>query len=491
MKVTYLINHAAIAALCIFLLGCKSEADPDIALIETIENNLLPSILIEGEEIEGLNIYERMDFYHVPGVSIAFLNKGEIVWAKGYGYTTADHARMVDERTLFQAASISKPVAAMAALALVEEGEIALDEDVNQYLVDWQVEENAYTGLEKVTLRRILSHSAGLTVHGFRGYASGEEVPTIIQVLNGEDPANSGRIYPDTVPGSIQRYSGGGYTVMQKMLTDVTGMEFPLLMDEYVLSKIGMESSTYLQPLPEELQENAAAGHRGNGAMIEGNWHIYPEMAAAGLWTTPTDLLRYAREVQRSYAGESNLVLSMEMTRQMLTPQMKNQGLGPGLSGSGEWIGFGHGGANEGFRCNLYALTKLGQGVVIMTNGDRGGELMSEILRSFSKEYNWERYQPAIKSVASLSEEELEKLTGQFQLIIQGDELVLELIVHENRLKGVQLWNDFSFEMYPESATRFFNRDDGAEIEFSLDENGAVSACTVYEGGQVYVFNKI
>jgi len=475
----------------ILLASCTGKPDPDIALIETIENNLMPPLVIEGEEMEGMNIYHRMEHYQVPGVSIAFLNGGKIVWAKGYGYTTADSTRPVDEHTLFQAASISKPVAALAALAMVEEGKIGLDEDVNLYLKDWQVEENTYTVEEKVTLRRILTHGAGLTVHGFGGYAANDDVPTIIQVLNGEEPANSGRIFPDTIPGSIQRYSGGGFTVMQKMLTDISGKAFPELMEEAVLSKIGMKSSTYQQPLPVALQENAAAGHRAGGDMIEGRWHTYPEMAAAGLWTTPTDLLKYAMEVQKSYAGESNLILSQEMTREMLTPQMNNQGLGPGTGGTGERINFGHGGANEGFRCSLYAFTKLGQGVVIMTNGDRGGELMSEILRSFSKEYGWERYEQTIKTLAKLSVEELEALTGPYMLRYDDQELVLEISVLENRLKGVQLWDDFSFEIYPETATRFFNMDDGAEFEFSMDASGDVSAITVYEQGQEYTFNKI
>lgn len=480
----------AIAAICLLMVSCTARSDPDNALIETIENNLLPSLILEGQEVEGMNIYDRMEYYQIPGVSIAFLNGGEIEWAKGYGYTSTDRKNAVDEFTLFQAASISKPVAALAALKLVEEGKIDLDENVNQYLLEWQVEENEYTEKEKVTLRRLLSHSAGLTVHGFGGYAFNDEVPTIIQVLDGEEPANSARIYPDTIPGSIQRYSGGGYTVMQKMMTDISGKEFPQLMDEYVLSRIGMESSTYQQPLPEDLQENVAWGHRGNGALIEGEWHTYPEMAAAGLWTTPTDLLKYAAEVQLSYAGESNLVLSQEMAEEMLTPQMNQQGLGPGLGGSGEQITFGHGGANEGFRCNVYAFTKHGQGVAIMTNGDRGGDLMSEILRSFSSEYNWERYKPTVKSIAALSEEELEVLAGQYMINIRGNEMSVEILVLEDHLKGIQLWDDFEFEMYPESATKFFNKEDGAQFEFGMEKDGAVSTLTVYQGGGEFIFSK-
>ena len=479
------------AILFLILVSCTTQSDHDISLIGTIENNLLPTIIIEGEESDGYSIAERMDHYRVPGVSIAFLNRGEIIWARGYGYTSFDSIKAVDENTLFQAASISKPVAAMAALLLVEEGKIGLDEDVNQYLKSWQVEENRFTENEKVTLRRILSHTAGLTVHGFAGYAYNEEVPTLVQVLNGEKPANSDRIYLDTIPGSIYRYSGGGYTIMQQMLVDMTGMEFPDLMDEFVLSKIGMRSSTYRQPLPEELAGNAASGHKPNGEMIKGRWHTYPEMAAAGLWTTPSDLLRYADEVQQSYAGRSNRVLSQEMTREMLTPQLNNHALGPGTGGSGDSITFSHGGANEGFRCVLYAFTKLGQGVAIMTNGDRGGELEMEILRSFSAVYNWNEYKPEVRQVAVLDEDEIGDCAGTYRLDLQGTELLVEFTVEENHLRGTQFWNNISFKMYPESATRFFNREDGSQIEFSRDETGTVNEMIVHEGTQEYRFLKI
>ena len=482
--------HIYFVSVSLLLVSCTGRTDPDMALIEAVENNLLPPVIVEGEETEGMNILDRMEYFHIPGVSIAFLNGGKIAWAKGYGYTSADSSRPVDAQTLFQAASISKPVAALAALALVEEGKIGLDEDVNGYLEGWQVEENQFTSDEKVTLRRILSHSAGLTVHGFGGYADGEDVPELVQILNGEEPANSDRIYPDTVPGSQYSYSGGGYTIMQKMLCDVTGESFPDLMEERVLSRIGMNMSTYQQPLPEERWENAACGYRATGAMVEGRWHTYPEMAAAGLWTTPTDLLKYVMEVQLSYAGVSNRILSMGMTQEMLTAQMDDHGLGPGVGGSGDSITFNHGGANEGYRCGLLAFTKLGQGLVIMTNGDRGGELISEIQRSFSVQYGWP-FKPEVKVIVPLGKEQLESLEGRYRLTIQGQDLVLEFTGMEDHLKGTQLWNGFQFEMYPESATRFFNRDDGAEFEFSLDENGMPAGITIYEGSAEYFFQKI
>jgi len=363
----------------------KPGKDQNLSIIDKVENSLLPPIIIEGEELETYNIYDRMKYYNVPAVSIAFIDGGEIVWAKGYGYTSFDSLNAVDENTMFQAASISKPVAAMAALSLVEEGMLELDNNVNEYLKGWQVIDNEFTTIEKVTLRRLLTHSAGLTVHGFGGYASKDSVPTLLQILSGEAPANSDAVLPDIVPGTMNRYSGGGYTVMQKMLIDISGETFPSLMEERVLSKIGMGNSTYIQPLPEKFHSRAAIAHRSNGEMIEGRWHTYPEMAAAGLWTTPTDLLKYAIEVQNSLAGTSNSILSQKMTEEMLTRQIASQGLGPGLSGEGDSLIFRHGGANEGYRCELLAFARLGQGVAIMTNSDNGGALMNEIIRSFSR----------------------------------------------------------------------------------------------------------
>lgn len=459
-------------SLCLLITSCKQkEEDTDIALIDKIENSLLPGIIIEGDSLEAYNINKRMEYYNIPGVSIAFINDGVIKWAKGYGYLSEEKLQPVNENTLFQAASISKPVAAMAALHLVEEGKLKLDDDVNTYLKGWQVEENGFTADEKVTLRRVLSHSAGLTVHGFGGYTASDTVPDIIQVLNGEKPANSDRIYPDTIPGTIYRYSGGGYTVMQKMLTDITGMTFPALMDKYVLSEIGMNNSTYEQPLPDELAVNAASAHKADGSIVEGKWHTYPEMAAAGLWTTPTDMLKYALEVQNSLKGESNKIISPGMTEEMLTPQMDAHGLGPGVGGIGDSLRFSHGGANEGYRCQLLAFAKTGQGVAIMTNSENGGQLMSEIMRSFSSVYGWTIYKPVSKSIISLGKEDLLDYAGDYSFSWQGQEMIIKLTVEENHLHGRQMWDSIEFDMFPETNLLFFGRDDGASFEFVKNDS--------------------
>ena len=335
----------------------------------------------------GVKLADRMVALHVPGVSIAVIHEGKIEWARGFGVTRLGGPPVTPD-TLFQAASISKPVAAMAVLRLVQSGKLDLDTDVNQYLKTWKIPDNSFTGKTKVTLRELLTHTAGLTVHGFAGYASDAALPTLIQVLNGEKPANSEPIVVDTEPGTIWRYSGGGYVVAQQLLQDVTGQPFPKLMQDTVLEPIGMTRSTYEQPLPANRLAEVAIPYRQDGKPVPGGQHVYPEMAPAGLWTTPSDLARYAIEVQKSLHGESNRVLSAAMVRQMLTPRLNHQGLGPGVGGDAQHPYFTHGGANEGYRCNLVAYND-GDGVVIMTNGDNGGQLASEMLHSVAREYGW------------------------------------------------------------------------------------------------------
>jgi CubicO group peptidase (beta-lactamase class C family) len=246
---------------------------------------------------------------------VAIIDNYKIAWAGAFGVTAPGGTEPVTTSTLFQAGSISKPVAAVGAMWLVEHGKLSLDEDVNKKLKSWKVPENEFTKDQKVTLRRLMSHSAGLTVHGFPGYAVGAPVPTMVQIFNGEKPANTDPIRVDFVPGTKMRYSGGGVTIEQQLVIDVTGRPFPQFMHDTVLSKIGMTDSYYEQPLPPARAAHTATGARANGKAVEGKWHIYPEMAAAGLWTTPTDLAKFAIEIALSKQGKANHVLSQKSHR--------------------------------------------------------------------------------------------------------------------------------------------------------------------------------
>src|SRR5215471_1699509 len=333
-------------------------------------------------------VASEMENHGITGVSLAIIENGEIIEAKGYGFTDKSKATAVTTNTLFQAGSVSKAVAALAALRLVEAGKLALDDNVNQFLKQWRVPENKFTKDQKVTLRRILSHSAGLTVHGFPGYAVNTPRPSLRQVLDGSGPANTPAVRVDVVPGTIFRYSGGGYTVMQQLMIDVTGETFPELMRESILTPLGMNASTYEQPLPPDRVLAAATGYYSDGKQVKGKWHIYPEMAAAGLWTTPSDLARFAITVQQGLAGKSNPGISRSMIRQMLTVQKGHWGLGLLLAGRGKLLRFSHHGRDEGFDTFMMAYAESGQGVVIMINANDDSGAVVRIAEAVSQQYH-------------------------------------------------------------------------------------------------------
>ncbi|PYV00450.1 MAG: serine hydrolase [Acidobacteria bacterium] len=374
--------------------GSAQNPGADKARIHRIEASVV-DMPIGGDELPlRLDLQKLMQLYKVPGLSIAVIDNFQIVWTKAYGVIEGGSATPVTSRTLFQAGSISKPVAATGALYLVEQGKLSLDENVNQKLKTWKVPENEFTKNEKVTLRRLMSHSAGLTVHGFPGYDVNDPMPTLVQIFNGETPANTASIRVDLVPGTQVRYSGGGVTIEQQLMMDVTGKPFPALMREIVLDKIGMTDSSYEQPLRPAQAAMTASGTYPDGKVVHGRWHIYPEMAAAGLWTTPTDLGKFAIEIALSKHGKSNRVLSEEMTRQMLTPALDEAGLGFFLDKDNPGQ-FSHNGADEGFQALLTMNAESGKGVAIMANSDMGIAVGDFLLQSVAKEYGWNYRSPA------------------------------------------------------------------------------------------------
>lgn len=359
-----------------------------VALLAAPSYGDAPATKASPQEKIAEVIAASMKQHEVPGVSIAVVNSYEIDWAHGYGVLKAGETNPVTPTTLFQAASISKPVAALAALRTVELGKLTLEEDVNRRLTSWHFPDSPLL-TKPITLRNLLSHTAGLSVHGFAGYAADQSVPTLVQVLSGSPPANSEPIKSFIKPGYMFKYSGGGYSVVQQLLVDVTGTPFPDYMKQQVLEPLGMQHSTYEQPLPESMRPSAATAHRAHAKPIAGEWHVYPEMAAAGLWTTPSDLARVIIEVAGSTVGHKGKVLSNGMVAEMLKPQLGKYGLGFAVNSSDKSFTFSHGGSNEGFRCLLIGVPATGQGCVIMTNSDTGNPLLPEVAAAVSQAYDW------------------------------------------------------------------------------------------------------
>src|SRR4030095_5111324 len=346
--------------------------------IQRVENGLLPGVMIKGQSAT-MKLAEHLAHYKVLGLSVTVINDGNIEWARGYGVVEKDGGKPVTPDTRFLAGSISKPVAALAALRMVEQGKLDLDEDVNLKLKKWKAPENEFTKAKKVTLRGLLSHSAGLTVHGFPGYEVDAPMPTLVQILNGEKPANTPAIRVDVEPGSRWRYSGGGYTVMQQLLIDVTGMSFPELTRELVLAPADMWQSTYENPLPKSLEASAATAHGRSGDKVKGRWHIYPEMAAAGLGTPRSDLARYVIEVQCALAGQSK-ILSREMARQ----------------------------TNDAI------------------------PLAQELIRAIAREYNWPDYLPPERILAKVESAVYQKYAGLYEY----EGFKITMTADDGRLKG-------------------------------------------------------
>jgi CubicO group peptidase (beta-lactamase class C family) len=368
--------------------GAKGADGKDAiqARIERVTACIRPPVYTKGDACMSLS--ERMETLHIPGVSVAVIHDGRIEWARGFGVMKVGGPTVTTE-TMFQAGSVSKAVAAMMALHLVQEGKLSLDADINTELREWKLPESAAANGKPVTLRELLTHTGGTTVHGFPGYAQGEAVPTLVQVLNGEKPAKTVAIRVEAEPGTKWSYSGGGFTVMQLMAIDAAKEPFPRLMHDTVLVPIGMTHSTYEQPLPEAMRLQAATPYNADGTPVPGGAHTYPEMAAAGLWTTPSDLARYVIEDQESLQGKANHVLSQAMTKEMMTPGLGSWGLGVGIGGSEGDRYFMHEGDDAGFEDLFVGYENHGDGVVVMTNAKGGSRLAEELLQSIATEYGW------------------------------------------------------------------------------------------------------
>jgi CubicO group peptidase (beta-lactamase class C family) len=383
---------------------------------------------------------------------------------------------------VFQAASISKPVTTLAVLRLVQAGKLNLDTDINQYLTSWKLPGNEFTQQSTVTLRKLLTHSAGVTVHGFAGYATDAPLPTLVQILNGEPPANNEPIRVNILPGTQLRYSGGGFEIVQQAVMDVTGIPFAKFMHDSVLQPLGMKHSTYEQPAPTTLLAHAATPYLEDGSAVKGGPHVYPEQAAAGLWTTPSDLARLAISVQKSLSGAPGGVLPLGTAHAMLAPVSGQQALGFSVGGSTSNKYFTHGGANEGYRCDLVAYQN-GDGVVVMTSGDAGGELVSEVVRTIAYEYRWPDFGPTERTLATMPPESFDPHLGAYKFN-NGD---IATFWRDGAHLKSRLQGQGPIEVFPTSAREYFTKVVDARWLFgdataTLDQNGSEQVARRLEG---------
>lgn len=413
-----------------------------------------------------------MAHYHVPAVSIAVIDGGRIVWSHAWGQ--AAPRQPATTHTLFQAASLSKPVFAAAALQLVHRGRLDLDKPVNEFLRFWRVPDSEVVPGSAVTLRRLLSHSAGLSTSGFPGYAANARRPSLRQLLDATAPTNSDPVRITLMPGERWRYSGGGTSIAQLAVEEVTGRRLADWMRHTILREAGMTQSTYAQPLPDAAARFAAYAHDGNGAPIGGRWHIYPEQAAAGLWTTPSDVARFILWVMQGLRGEGagaehRFVAShlVEAQPNIVPGPGQRMGLGMFLGGEGPAASFTHSGSNEGFRSYMIGFPASAQGAVVMVNGDAGGALLQEVLRAIALEYRWPHRMHEMIVPSHLTEAQLAPLAGRWRWgEAENQQIVVTL--SEGILLG-QRPGDPQIRLVPIDADTFVARDSSSRFRFEGD----------------------
>jgi CubicO group peptidase (beta-lactamase class C family) len=442
-----------------------------------VESSLVGAVRVAGRVPESFSMVDRMQRYGVPGVAVAVVEYGELHWASGYGVRAQGRSPVVPG-TLFQAASISKVVNAVGVLALVESGALDLDVDVNSYLKRWRVPDNEFSAETPVTLRRLLSHTAGTTTPGFPGYAPGATLPTLAEVLGGRAPCNTTAVLIDTKPGTNFRYSGGGTTIVQMLVEDVTGRAYADVMRDIVLAPLGMSASSFQQPLGDLDAAGAACGHDISGQMLADGVNVYPELAAAGLWTTVLDLVRFVTAIQRTLGGLESPIISREMADLMITAIAPGpHGLGPEIASDGATKRFRHNGTNVGFCSQFEAFVSGGRAAVVMTNGDGGNTLLGEILNSVATAYEWPEFVPPAIVAAEVPALVLEQYAGRYS----GPFDRPLRLVHE----GVELFSPSPYgrrQLIPLTTTRFLDAETGAEIAFET-EAGQVTRAVVYVGG--------
>ncbi|MET3978653.1 CubicO group peptidase (beta-lactamase class C family) [Mucilaginibacter sp. UYP25] len=469
----------------LLLLAVASAANGQTAVndsvqknINLVEKNLVGLIQTEGDG--PWTIQDRMVHYKVNGISIAVIRNYKMEWTKGYGFADATRKVPVTDKTLFQAASISKSLNGVGILKLVQDGKLDPDRDINQYLTTWKFPYDTVAKGKIINTKNLLSHTAGLTVHGFEGYSTKDTLPTIVQILNGKKPANSDPVRSMFAPGLRSEYSGGGITVSQLMLMDISRQPYDQFMYQNVLKPLGMVSSTYAQPPVDVKPELLAKGYRGDGSEMKSKYNVYPEQAAAGLWTNPADLSKYIIETQLALQGKSSKVLNQANTKLRLTPYMdKSAALGVFINDMDGTKYFEHGGANEGFRCQYFGSLEGGNGVVVMVNSDDGA-IMNEIINSVAKVYNFKGlYHSKVYKEVAVDSTILQTYVGKYEM---NPGRILSITRDGNKLYA-QATGQGKLDIFAEAQNKFFLKTVPVEIEFIKNDKGAVVTCRIYQGG--------
>ncbi len=444
--------------------------------IREVENNLIPFVPVKN--FKGWNISDRMKYYNVPGASIAVIKDFKVDWAKGYGLADKSKNIPVTTETMFSAGSISKFLSAVTALSLVQSGKMELDAPINNYLTSWKITENDFTKKTPITLRMLLSHTAGTTQSAYFGFTPDKKLPSIVEILSGAEISESRPVVVNSEPKKEFRYSGGGSIIAQMAVMDVSKQNFADLTQATIFDKLEMKNSTFAQPLPEKYSAQAAWAY-SSASWFKGMPYVYPQQAAAGLYSTPTDLAKFFIDVQKSYRGDGKL-LNQTLAREMLTPQIgvsngsykEEMAVGTFLiqradNTETKGIYFEFTGVNAGFLAYGIASLTDGNGVIIMLNsGDDVNGLGKEIRRAVAKTYGWYKFLPEEISPIDLDASALDKYAGRYR---KGIDEVVYIRREKNYLvENINQGNDIY--CFPVAADTIIFTDYNVKGAFGRDE---------------------
>lgn len=470
MKTTILILTSLLFSSAIF--AQKNYSQETLDKIKEVENNITGNLIVN--DARPNTILEQMAKHKVKGLSIAVIQDYKIAWAKGYGWADEAEKRPMTTETLFEPGSISKTLNALGILKLAQEKKLDLYADINTYLKSWKFPYDSLSKGKKITLANLLSHTGGLSTHGFPGHNINGPTPTVFEVLDGKAPAVTPAVRSLFEPDLKFQYSGGGTTISQVILTDLTGQAYDTWMYENVLKPIGMVNSTYAQPPSKDKRRLCASAYLPDGTPIAGKFHVYPEQAAAGLWMTPSDLCQYIIDMQLAYQGKPSKVLSPEMVKLHLTPyHNESAAMGTFINDLKGAKYFEHGAGNDGFCGQFYGSLEDGYGVAIFLNSENG-RLLYEVIQSVAKAYNWKNFyrEPQRKTSIPVSDDVIKTYEG--------------LYLYDDSWAAVgKKDNEYHFftggtyaKMYYTSPTRFFNEEFQAVKEFIKDDKGNISGYT-------------
>lgn len=394
--------------------SCAVDAPDAAARIARITERLYPSVLLTSDTLPR-SLSARMAALKVPGVSVTVIDGDRIVWSRGFGVRDTSTRAPVTRETRFQAASLSKPIATLGVLRLVQQQRLGLDDDIRTRLRTWQLPASPFLDSAAVTPRLLLTHRAGIAVSGFEGYAQGAPVPTLRQILDGSAPANHPALTVVRTPGRVNAYSGGGYTVMEQVLEDVAGTGFVPFLQQEVLAPLAMTRSTYATLSP-STRDDIARGHLADGTVVAGGWRTHPEHAAASLWTTSCDYAKAVLAMQRAARGARS-PLPAALVREMVSLQAPTQGIGVGLKGAPQPFRFSHTGSNVGYKAIMLGFLDQPRGAVVLTNGDGGSELMNELVRAIAQEYGWNDMRPTVRTAVVVDTMRLREAAGRYRRV--------------------------------------------------------------------------